>query len=104
MELKYEIALYICGAVALVYIVLTFISLHRRRKYKGGSKVVVPDYLKNLPYYKFKVRSYKVMKFLLSLSIISRKIRPIRTYKAPKAARIPQHFQRFSFVMVVSCR
>ena len=71
MELKYEIALYICGAVALVYIVLTFISLHRRRKYKGGSKVVVPDYLKNLPYYKFKVRSYKVMKFLLSLSIIS---------------------------------
>ena len=71
MELKYEIALYICGAVALVYIVLTFISLHRKRKYKGGSKVVVPDYLKNLPYYKFKVRSYKVMKFLLSLSIIS---------------------------------
>ena len=67
MELKYEIALYICGAVALVYIVLTFISLHRRRKYKGGSKVVVPDYLKNLPYYKFKVRSYKVMKVLIRL-------------------------------------
>ncbi len=71
MELKYEIALYICGAVAVVYIVLTFISLHRKRKYKGGAKVVVPDYLKQLPYYKFKVHSYRVMKFLLSLSIIS---------------------------------
>ena len=71
MELKYEIALYICGAVAVVYAVLTFISLHRKRKYKGGSKVVVPDYLKKMPYYKFKVASYKIMKFLLSLSIIT---------------------------------
>ncbi len=71
MELKYEIALYICGAVAVIYIVLAFINFRRKKKYKGGSKVVVPDYLKNMPYYKFKVRSYKVLRFLLSLTIIS---------------------------------
>jgi len=70
MELKYEIALYICAAVAVVYIVLAFISFRRKKKYKGGAKVVVPDYLKQMPYYKFKVRSYKVMRFLLSLTII----------------------------------
>ena len=70
MELKYEIALYISAAVAVVYIVLAFINFRRKRKYKGGAKVIVPDYLKQMPYYKFKVRSYKVMRFLLSLSII----------------------------------
>ena len=71
MELKYEIALYICAAVAVVYIVLAFINFRRKKKYKGGAKVVVPDYLKQMPYYKFKVRSYKVMRFLLSLTIIA---------------------------------
>ena len=71
MELKYEIALYICGAIAIVYIVLAFINFRRHRKFKGGAKVFVPDYLKQIPYYKFKVVSYKVMKFLLSLTIIA---------------------------------
>ena len=70
MELKYSIALYICAAVALGFILFSFIRFRRMRRFKGGTKAVEADYIKEIPYFRRKLIIYKILKFILSFVII----------------------------------
>lgn len=70
MELRNSLALYACAAVALAFIVVSFVNFRKRRKYKGGSKAVVPSYLKEIPYYKARIVLLKFMKIMLTIMII----------------------------------
>ena len=70
MEIRNSLALYICAAVALVFIVVSFVNFRKRRKYKGGTKAVEPSYLKEIPYYKARVVLFKFIKVLLTIMII----------------------------------
>jgi len=70
MELKYTVALYACAAIALSFIIVSFVRFRRRRKFKGGTKAAEADYIKEIPYFRRKMRIYKVLKFILSTIII----------------------------------
>jgi len=70
MELRNSLALYICAAVALAFIIVSFVNFRKKRKYKGGTKAVEASYLKEIPYYKFRLRLFKFLKVLLTLMII----------------------------------
>lgn len=70
MELKYTIALYACAAIALAFIIVSFVRFRRRKKFKGGTKAAEADYIKQIPYFRRKMRIYKVLKFILSTVII----------------------------------
>lgn len=71
MELKYVIALYVCAAIALSFIIFSFIRFRRRKKFKGGTKAAEPEYVSTIPYFRRKMRMYKFLKFILSTSIIA---------------------------------
>lgn len=71
MELKYTIALYACAAIALAFIIVSFVRFRRRKKFKGGTKAAEADYIKQIPYFRRKMRIYKVLKFILSTVIIA---------------------------------
>ena len=71
MELKYVIALYVCAAIALSFIIFSFIRFRRRKKFKGGTKAAEPEYVRTIPYFRRKMRMYKFLKFVLSTSIIA---------------------------------
>ena len=45
MELKNPIALYICAGVAAAFVIATFITIKMKRKFKGGKKAFLPEYL-----------------------------------------------------------
>lgn len=70
MELKYSIALYACAAVAVIFLLFSFISFRRRKKFRGGTKAVEADYIKEIPHFRRRLRAYKVLKFFLTISII----------------------------------
>lgn len=70
MELKYTVALYACAAIALAFIIVSFVRFRRRKKFKGGTKAAEADYIKEIPYFRRKMRIYKVLKFILSTVII----------------------------------
>lgn len=70
MELKYTVALYACAAIALAFIIVSFVRFRRRKKFKGGTKAAEADYIKEIPYFRRKMRIYKVLKFILSTIII----------------------------------
>ena len=71
MELKYVIALYVCAAIALAFIIFSFIRFRRKKKFRGGTKAAEPEYVRNIPYFRRKMRAYKFLKFILSTSIIA---------------------------------
>ena len=71
MELKYATALYVCAGVAALFLILTFITIKMKKKYKGGKKAILPDYLKKLPAYKSRVVWYNILKYVLIVLIIS---------------------------------
>ena len=71
MELKYTVALYACAAIALAFIIVSFVRFRRRKKFKGGTKAAEADYIKEIPYFRRKMRIYKVLKFILSTVIIA---------------------------------
>ncbi|MBR4494994.1 MAG: hypothetical protein K6A37_05930 [Saccharofermentans sp.] len=71
MELKYTVALYACAAIALAFIIVSFVRFRRRKKFKGGTKAAEADYIKEIPYFRRKMRIYKVLKFFLSTVIIA---------------------------------
>ena len=71
MELKYTVALYECAAIALAFIIVSFVRFRRRKKFKGGTKAAEADYIKEIPYFRRKMRIYKVLKFFLSTVIIA---------------------------------
>lgn len=71
MELKNPIALYICAGVAVVFFIAAFITVKVRRKYKGGKKSYLPEYLKKEGMYKSRVAWYNVLKFALVFLIIT---------------------------------
>ena len=71
MELKYTVALYACSAIALAFIIVSFVRFRRRKKFKGGTKAAEADYIKEIPYFRRKMRIYKVLKFILSTVIIA---------------------------------
>ena len=43
MELKYTVALYACAAIALAFIIVSFVRFRRRKKFKGGTKAAEAD-------------------------------------------------------------
>ena len=72
MELKYAFALYACAAVAVVYLLFSFVTFRRKKKFKGGTKAVEADYIKEIPYYKQRMAMYKTLRFLLTtMTIVS---------------------------------
>ncbi len=70
MELKYELVLYICLGISLVFVVFSFVRFRRRKKYKTGTKAFEADYLKEIPYFRRKLILYKILKFVLTMIII----------------------------------
>ena len=71
MELKYEIALYVCLGIAMIMVVFSFVRFRRRKKYKKGTKAFEADYLKEIPYFRRKMVLYKFLKVLLTMIIIA---------------------------------
>jgi len=71
MELKSPLALYICAGVAVVCIVVTFITFGMKRKYKGGKKSYLPEYLKKEAIFKSRIAWYHILKYLLIITIIA---------------------------------
>ena len=71
MELKFATALYICAGVAAVFVIAAFITIKLKRKYKGGKKAYIPDYLKKDPAFKSRIFWYSVLKYVLIILIIS---------------------------------
>jgi hypothetical protein len=71
MELKFATALYICAGVAAVFVIAAFITFKMKRKYKGGKKAYLPDYLKKDPGFKSRLVWYNILKYVLIILIIS---------------------------------
>lgn len=67
MELRNEIAIYIALAAVGVCAVLFFIRFGKRRKYRKGKKVAALEYIKDEPYFKFKVVIFRFVKTLSKL-------------------------------------
>ena len=70
MELKYPLALYICAGVAAALVIATFVTLKLKRKYKGGKKAYLPDYLKNDSMFKTRLVWHTILKYVLIFLII----------------------------------
>ncbi len=71
MELKSPLALYICAGVAAVFVIATFINIRLKRKYKGGKRSYLPEYLTSQPSYKAKMVWYTILKYVLIVLIIT---------------------------------
>lgn len=71
MELKNPIALYICAGVAVVFFIATFVTIRLKRKFKGGKKAYLPDYLKNDPSFKARIVWHTILKYVLIVLIIA---------------------------------
>ena len=71
MELKYPLALYICAGVAAAMVIATFVTLKLKRKYKGGKKAYLPDYLKNDSMFKTRLVWHTILKYVLIVLIIA---------------------------------
>ena len=71
MELKFATALYICAGVAAVFVIAAFITFKMKKKYKGGKKAYLPDYLKKDPAFKSRLFWYNILKYVLIILIIS---------------------------------
>lgn len=70
MDLKYSFIFYISAAVALVFVIFSFVRLRRKKKYKGGTKAFEASYISEIPYFRRKLRMYKFLKFILTAMII----------------------------------
>lgn len=70
MELRNAYAIYICLAVVLVLVFLSFLKLHRKTAFSKGKKAVVPDYLAKDRYYKSRVMAYRFMKIITGIVCI----------------------------------
>lgn len=70
MELKYPIALYICAGVAAAFVIATFVTIKLKRKFKGGKKAYLPDYLKNDSSFKTRIVWHTILKYVLIVLII----------------------------------
>ena len=71
MELKNALALYICAGVAAVFVIAAFVTIRMKRKYRGGKKAILPDYLKKEPMYKTRLVWYTILKYVLIVLIIT---------------------------------
>ncbi len=71
MELKYPIALYICAGIAAAFVIATFVTLRLKRKYKGGKKAYLPDYLKNDSSFKTRIVWHTILKYVMIVLIIA---------------------------------
>lgn len=71
MELKSPIALYICAGVALVCIIAVFITFGMKRKYKGGKKAFLPEYLRKEAVFRTRLVWYNILKYVLIFLIIT---------------------------------
>ena len=71
MELKSPLALYICAGVAVVCLITVFITFGMKKKYKGGKKAYLPEYLRNEPVFKSRLVWYNILKYVLILLIIT---------------------------------
>lgn len=67
MELTYPLIIYIGVLVLAVTFLITFISV---RKYKGGRKLADAELVREIPYYKWLLIRFSVLKFLMTLSLI----------------------------------
>ena len=71
MELKNPIALYICAGVAAAFVIATFITIKMKRKYKGGKKAFLPEYIRLQSMYKTRIVWYTILKYVLIILIIA---------------------------------
>ena len=71
MELKYPLALYISAGVAAVFIIAAFVTIRIKRKYRGGKKAYLPDYLKNDSTFKSRLVWNTILKYVLIVLIIT---------------------------------
>ena len=54
-----------------MFVILAFITIKMKRKYKGGKKAYLPDYLKNQSMYKSRLVWYNILKYVLIILIIT---------------------------------
>jgi len=71
MELKTPLVLYISVAVAVAFAIAAFIYIRRSKKYDGGKKAYLPEYLRNEPVYKVRIAWYNILKYVLIGLIIT---------------------------------
>ena len=71
MELKTPLVLYISVAVAVAFAIAAFIYIRRSKKYDGGKKAYLPEYLRNEPVYKTRMAWYNILKYVLIGLIIT---------------------------------
>ena len=71
MELKNPIALYICAGVAAAFVIATFITIKMKRKFKGGKKAFLPEYIRLQSMYKTRIVWYTILKYVLIVLIIA---------------------------------
>jgi len=64
MELRYFYIIILGMIVVLSLIVLCFVNLRKYKEYKGGKKVADNTYIVDNPYFKKKVRRYKIYKII----------------------------------------
>lgn len=70
MELKNIYAIYICAGIVLLFVFLSFFRFRRREKYKKGKKAIMPDYIKEIPYYRYRLIAFKILKFLVGVACV----------------------------------
>ena len=71
MELKTPLVLYISVAVAVAFGIAAFIYIRRKKKYSGGKKAYLPEYLSKESIYKTRMAWYVVLKYVLIALIIT---------------------------------
>ncbi len=70
MELRHTFVIYICLAVVLLLIFLSFLDLHKKQKFSKGKKIVIPDYLKDEKYYQKKKVIYRILKIVTGIACV----------------------------------
>ncbi|MCR4688158.1 MAG: hypothetical protein K5745_01255 [Saccharofermentans sp.] len=71
MELRQAEIFYIIAGLCVIFFIVSFIVFKRKSKYGGGKKAVVPDYLRQIPYYKAKYTLYRFLRIVLIGVIIA---------------------------------
>ena len=71
MELKSPIALYICAGIAVICLIAVFITFGMKRKYNGGKKAYLPEYLKKHAVFRTRLVWYNILKYVLIFLIIT---------------------------------
>jgi len=105
MELRQAEAFYICAGIAVIFFIISFIVFKRKSSFKGGKKAVVPDYLREIPYYKVKTAIYRFLRValigIIILSFLVSGLLIARPYKT-ESREVPHYNRDIMLCMDIS--